>query len=65
MGAADCFKVSQVQSNSAASQTHLFNMSQIDYPTGFAPRGNDFTEYVAKNGSKMKVFDPYRYMEDT
>jgi len=40
-------------------------MSQVDYPIGKAPRGDEFSEYLAANGTKMKVADPYRYMEDT
>jgi hypothetical protein len=40
-------------------------MSQIDYPVGKAPRGNEFSEYLAANGTTVKVPDPYRYMENT
>jgi hypothetical protein len=40
-------------------------MSQIEYPISKAPRGNEFSEFVAANGTKVKVNDPYRYMENT
>lgn len=40
-------------------------MSRVDYPVAMAPRGKEFSEFVAKNGTKMKVEDPYRYMENT
>ena len=40
-------------------------MSQVDYPLSLAPRGQEFGEYAAANGSKVRVEDPYRYMEET
>ena len=40
-------------------------MTQIPYPINLAPRGNEFSEFIALNGKKVKVDDPYRYMEDT
>ena len=51
------------------STAHLFslpqNMTQIEYPIHLAPRGEDYAEYVAADGSKKKVPDPYRFMEET
>ena len=44
---------------------HLFNMSLIEYPVSMAPRGEDSSEYIAANGTKVSVADPYRFMEDT
>jgi hypothetical protein len=40
-------------------------MSLIEYPINMAPRGEEFSEFIKADGSKVKVNDPYRYMEDT
>jgi protease II len=40
-------------------------MKEINYPINLAPRGNEFSEFVTSKGGKVKVVDPYRYMEDT
>lgn len=39
-------------------------MTQVEYPINLAPRGIEFSEFEAANGEKVKVYDPYRYMED-
>jgi len=40
-------------------------MSLIEYPVALAPRGEESSEYVAANGTKVSVSDPYRFMEET
>jgi len=54
-----------VAQSSAQSEAHLFNISKIEYPIDLAPRGDEFSEYVAADGAKRKVSDPYRFMEET
>lgn len=60
------FKISVAQTHTEAetsSEAHLFNMTQVQYPMDLAPRGNEYSEFVAANGTKVKLPDPYRYME--
>jgi prolyl oligopeptidase len=37
---------------------------QIVYPNELAPRGDTIDEYKSKDGSIVKVPDPYRALED-
>lgn len=37
---------------------------QIVYPNDLAPRGDTIDEYKSKDGSTVKVPDPYRALED-
>ena len=44
---------------------NFFNGSGTEYPIYLAPRTDEYSEYTAANGTRMRVNDPYRYMEGT
>lgn len=39
-------------------------MSKIQYPIDLAPRGDTIEYYDGKDGKKIEVPDPYRFLED-
>ena len=49
-----------LQSSSAANLKQKY----FDYPINLAPRMNVTDEYITANGTKVKVNDPYRFLED-
>ena len=40
------------------------DFSKIKYPEELAPRGDDVSEYLKKDGHRVDVADPYRFLED-
>jgi hypothetical protein len=39
-------------------------MGGLHYPLNLAPKGKDFDFFIKSDGSKIKILDPYRFLED-
>lgn len=40
------------------------NKGGLHYPLNLAPKGDDFDFFQKSDGTKVRVSDPYRFLED-